>query len=89
LWKEKKIFMEGFRGSSVMKEKVVAVIVEYVPNLHSPNALAENRKIEWDLGLAMEELVLTRWIKPVQSNFQSSELCTQSHSSEPWRQKIR
>jgi len=66
LRREKGTFMEGFGGSSIMKEKTMAILVEYVPTSHSPDALAENRRIEWDTGLAVEELVSTRWIKLVQ-----------------------
>jgi len=49
-----------------MKEKAVSVMVEYIPTSHSPDVLAENRKIECDSGLAAEDLISMRWIKPEQ-----------------------
>jgi len=49
-----------------MKEKAISVMVEYVPTSHSPDVLAENRKIECNSGLAAEDLISTRCIKPEQ-----------------------
>jgi len=66
LWKEKVTFIQCFCGTSVLHNKSVAVMVEYVPISHSPNTLEENSKIKHDSRLAAGELVLTRWIKAVQ-----------------------
>src|SRR5882724_303942 len=59
-------FMEKFGGMSIVKEKMVSVMVEYVPVAHAPDALAENRRIEQDSRLEVEDLLTTRWIKPEQ-----------------------
>jgi len=64
LHKEKTAFVESFGGTSVVKEKVVTVLIEYVPVTHTPDALAENRKIKRDSKLEMETLLAMRWIKP-------------------------
>jgi len=34
-----------------VKEKAVAVLIEYIPTPHNPDALAENRKIKHDSKL--------------------------------------
>jgi len=60
----KAAFTDGFGGSSVVKEQVTSVIVEYIPVSHSPDALAENCRIEHDSGLGKGVLLTTRWIKP-------------------------
>jgi len=66
LRKEKEAFTSGFRGTSIMRERAISVIVEYVPVLHSPDVLAENRKFEQDSGLEEGTLRTTRWMKPTQ-----------------------
>ena len=66
LRKEKAMFMEKFEGTSVVKEKLVSVMVEYVPVAHTPDSLEENRRIEWDFRIRAEDLLTTRWIKHVQ-----------------------
>ena len=58
--------MEGFGGTSVVKDRAVSVIVEYVLVAHSPHALVENRKIEHESGLKDGMLLSTMWIKPLQ-----------------------
>ena len=60
----KATFTDGFGGSSVVKERVTSVIVEYIPVSHRPDALAENCRIECDSGLGEGMLLTTRWIKP-------------------------
>jgi len=37
-----------FGGTSVVKDKAVAVLIEYIPTLYNPDALTENRIIECD-----------------------------------------
>ena len=56
-------FMEKFGGTSIVKEKMVLVMVKYVPVAHAPDALVENRRIERDSRLEVEDLLTTRWIK--------------------------
>ena len=63
---EKAVFSEGFRGTEIMREWVISVIVEYVPVSHIPDVLSENRPIECDSSLKTHTLLATRWIKPVQ-----------------------
>jgi len=66
LRKEKAIFAEEFRDTSVVKDREITIITEYIPISHSPDMLAENRRIEWDSGLDESSLNSTRWIKPIQ-----------------------
>ena len=49
-----------------MRDRATAVMVEFVPITHNPDALTENRRIECDSGLEEGELVYTRWIKLTQ-----------------------
>jgi len=49
----------------MVKEKSVAVLIEYIPISHSPDALAENRRIEHDSKIEVDTLLAMRWIKPV------------------------
>jgi len=60
---EKTTFTDGFGGASVIRERAISVIVEYVPVAHSPDAMEENRQIERDSGLSGGALLDTRWIK--------------------------
>ena len=66
LHKEKDRFAASFGGTSVVKDKSVPVLIEFVPTTHNPDALAENRKIEHDSRIEANSLQSTRWIKPVQ-----------------------
>jgi len=63
LRKEKVVFIEHFCGTSIVREKMVSVILEYVPITHNPDALAENRRIEHNSDMHEGALVSTRWIK--------------------------
>jgi len=63
---EKDVFTAGFGGNAVVRDRATAVMVEFVPITHNPDALAENRRIERDSGLEEGELVYTRWIKLTQ-----------------------
>jgi hypothetical protein len=56
-------FTTSFSATAIVKDRAVAVIVEYVPVSHTPDALAECRKIERESGLAKHTLLSTRWIK--------------------------
>jgi len=64
--REKAIFTAGFGRTAVVKERAISVIVKFVPIAHSPDALAENRRIEHDSGVGEGALLSTRWIKPPQ-----------------------
>jgi len=64
--KEKATFMARFSRSVVMRDRATLVLVEFVPVTHSPDALAENRRIECNSGLKEGVLLSTRWIKLVQ-----------------------
>jgi len=59
-------FMANFGGTSIVKDRGVSVIVEYVLILHNPEALAEYERIECDSRLGKGALISTRWIKPLQ-----------------------
>jgi len=48
--REKNTFTAGFGGTAVMRERAILVIVEFVLVVHSPDALAENRRIKGTLG---------------------------------------
>ena len=61
----KSVFTDGFGGMSIVKEQATSVIVEYIPVSHSPDALAENHRIEHDSRLGVGMLLTTRWIKPL------------------------
>src|SRR5882724_11176358 len=62
--RKKTAFVESFGRTSVVKEKVIMVLIEYVPVTHTPDALAENRKIGRDSKLETDTLLAMRWIKP-------------------------
>jgi len=66
LQNKKVTFIEQYGAMLVMKEKAISVMMEYVPTSHSPDVLAKNRKIECNSGIAAEDLISTRWIKPEQ-----------------------
>jgi len=59
-------FTAGFGRTAVVKERAVSVIVEFVLIAHSPDTLAENRRIECNSGFGEGMLLSTRWIKPLQ-----------------------
>ena len=59
-------FAVNFGGMSVLKERVVAIIIEFVPISYNPDVLAEIQKVEHNSRLEVGAIVLTRWIKPVQ-----------------------
>jgi len=56
MWKEKAEFMKHYSKSSIIKDKSVSIIVEYVPIAHSPDALGESRKIEHEMGIPSESV---------------------------------
>jgi len=63
---EKAAFVVSLGGTSVVKDRVVSVIVEYVPTNHNPDTFAENKKTKQVSGLNAGTLVSMRWIKPIQ-----------------------
>jgi len=63
--KEKVAFTNHFSAASVVKDKAVSVLIEYVPVAHNPDTLAENRNIECDSRISADTLLAMRWIKPV------------------------
>jgi len=58
--------MAGFWGTAMVRDRATSVIIEFVPVEHSPDALAENRRIKCNSGLDEASLTSTRWIKPPQ-----------------------
>jgi len=64
--KEKVTFSEELGGTSMVKDRAITIIIEYVLISHTPDALAENRKIKWDSELDEGSLISMRWIKPMQ-----------------------
>ena len=58
-------FVVNFGGTSVLKERAVAIIVEFVPILYNPDVVAESQKVKCDSRLEVGAIVSTRWIKPV------------------------
>ena len=59
LCKKKTDFTKHFGDTSVIKDKSVSIIGEYVPITHNPDALGENSKIERETGLPPESLAST------------------------------
>jgi hypothetical protein len=55
----KNAFTSKFSGTATIKERALTVIVEYVPLSHSPEALAEMRRIERDSKLPAGSLLAT------------------------------
>jgi hypothetical protein len=85
-------FVEKLGGTSVVKERAVSVLVEYVPLTHAPEAMGELRKIERDSRLPADVLVSTRWIKPVGRRTQgqrSAHLIAKFSNTEAANQSIR
>ena len=66
LRQESAAFAVNFRGRSVLKERAVAIIIEFVLISYNPDVLAEIQKIECDYRLEAGAIVSTRWIKLVQ-----------------------
>src|SRR5882724_2423854 len=64
--REKATFMAGFGGTVVVRDRATSVIVKFIPVVHSPDALAENRRVECNSRLEEGSLISTRWIKPLQ-----------------------
>jgi len=64
--REKNAFMARFGGTAVVRDRATSVMVEFVPVVHSPDALAENRRIKRNSRLKDGSLTSTRWIKPLQ-----------------------
>jgi len=64
--KEKAAFTAGIEGTVVVRDRATPVIVEFVPVAHSPDALAENRRVKHDSRLEEGSLISTRWIKLLQ-----------------------
>jgi len=58
--------MAGFGGTAVVRDRATSVIVEFIPVAHSPDALAENRRVKCDSRLDEGSLTSTRWIKLLQ-----------------------
>src|SRR5882672_10118906 len=65
LRRDRTAFTEKFGGTSIVRDKAIPMLVEYVPTLHSTDALVENKKIERDSGIGEGTLLSTRWIKLV------------------------
>jgi uncharacterized protein YoxC len=85
-------FVEKLGGASVVKERAVSVLVEYVPLTHAPEALGELRKIERDSRLPTDALLSTRWIKPAGRRTQgqrSAHLIAKFSNIESANQSIR
>jgi hypothetical protein len=61
----KNVFISKFSGTATIKDRALTVIVEYIPLSHSPEALAEMRRIERDSKLPGGSLLVTHWIKPI------------------------
>src|SRR5882724_4361192 len=64
--RQKAAFMAGFGGTAVVRDRATSVIVKFIPVVHSPDTLSENRRIKCDSRLDDGSLTSTRWIKPLQ-----------------------
>ena len=58
-------FIENFGATVIIKDRAIAVIVEYVPTTYSPGLSSEHRKIKGDSNLPNQSILATRWIKPI------------------------
>jgi hypothetical protein len=88
----KKAFTSKFSGTATIKDRALAVIVEYVPLSHSPEALAEMRQIERHSKLPDGSLLATRWIKPVHrrtAGQRSAHIIAKFATTEAANQSIR
>jgi hypothetical protein len=88
----KNAFTSKFSGTATIKDRALTVIVEYVPLSHSPEALAEMRKIERDSKLPIGSLLSTRWIKPIQrrtAGQRSAHIIAKFITTEAANQSIR
>jgi len=65
LRRERDSFMARFSGTSIVRDKAIPVIVEYVPTSHNTDALAENNKIGCNSGIGEDALISMKWIKPM------------------------
>ena len=63
---ERATFVVNFGGTFMLKEREVAIIIEFVPISYNPDVLAESQKVEHNSRLEAGAIVSTRWIKPVQ-----------------------
>ena len=57
LCRERDSFMARFSGTSIVRDKAIPVIVEYVPTSHNTDALAENNKIGCNSGIGEDALI--------------------------------
>ena len=62
----KKEFINKFSTAAIMKDHTVSIIVEYIPTNHTPDALAELRRIKRNSQLPANTLASTRWVKLLQ-----------------------
>ena len=92
LCKEKAEFTKHYGEATVMKDKSVSILVEYVPITHNPDALGESKKIEREMGLPAKSIESTRWIKPMTRRSvgqRTAHLITKLHSPEATNQALR
>jgi len=66
--------MAGFGGTAIVKERAISIIVEFILIAHSPDALAENRRIKHNSGVGEGALLSTRWIKPPQRHVEGQKV---------------
>jgi len=52
--------MARFGGNVVVRDRATSLIVEFIPVAHSPDALAENKRVKCDSGLNEGLLISTR-----------------------------
>ena len=62
-------FAVNFRGMSMLKDRTVAIIIEFISVSYNLDALAEIQKVECDSRLDAGAIVLTRWIKLLQARW--------------------
>ena len=58
--REKATFMAGFGRTMVVKERAISIIVKFVLIAHSPDVLAENRRIKHNSSLGEGTLLSSR-----------------------------
>ena len=85
-------FIENFSATATIKDRAIAVIVEYVPISYFPEYPSEHRKIESDSQLLHQSIITTRWIKLIERRTQgqrSAHLIAKFKSTEAANKAIR
>jgi len=90
--KEKTEFTKHYDRASIIKDKAVSILIEYIPITHNPDSLGESKKIERETGLLTDSIDSIRWIKPTSRRTvgqRTAHLITKLRSPEAANQALR